>query len=543
MKKSAETPFQPGVVNNLKFDLPSGLVVFLVALPLCLGIALASGAPLFAGVIAGVIGGTVVSLLSGSEVSVSGPAAGLAVIVASAIQSLGSFEVFLAAVALSGLLQIAFGFLRAGIIGDYVPNCVIKGMLAAIGIVIILKQIPHALGRDTDYEGDFSFRQITDHENTLSEIGKALGSLSPEAMIISAVSLLILLGWERPALKRFAFFKLIPAPLVVVFFGIALNESFEAFGGDFYLKSEEGHLVSLPVAASLTEFFGQFTFPKFGALLNREVYTTALTIAVVGSLESLLSLEAADKLDPHRRISSTNRELKAQGVGNMISGLIGGLPITSVVVRTSANVYAGAQTRMSSFFHGLLLLAAVLLVPGLLNRIPLASLAAILIVIGYKLAKVSLFKEMYRMGNNQFLPFAVTIIGIVFTDLLTGILIGMTVGIFFVIRANHHAAVTVVHQEGDYLMRFNKDMTFVNKSELKDKLSAIPDGANLIIDAKKSLVLDKDICDVIADFQHSSAFRDVEVELKHFHPKSRPVSSIKGQKGDHHGAAQEAVAS
>jgi MFS superfamily sulfate permease-like transporter len=527
MKKSAETPFQPGVVNNLKFDLPSGLVVFLVALPLCLGIALASGAPLFAGVIAGVIGGTVVSLLSGSEVSVSGPAAGLAVIVASAIQSLGSFEVFLAAVALSGLLQIAFGFLRAGIIGDYVPNCVIKGMLAAIGIVIILKQIPHALGRDTDYEGDFSFRQITDHENTLSEIGKALGSLSR----------------ERPALKRFAFFKLIPAPLVVVFFGIALNESFKAFGGDFYLKSEEGHLVSLPVAASLTEFFGQFTFPKFGALLNREVYTTALTIAVVGSLESLLSLEAADKLDPHRRISSTNRELKAQGVGNMISGLIGGLPITSVVVRTSANVYAGAQTRMSSFFHGLLLLAAVLLVPGLLNRIPLASLAAILIVIGYKLAKVSLFKEMYRMGNNQFLPFAVTIIGIVFTDLLTGILIGMTVGIFFVIRANHHAAVTVVHQEGDYLMRFNKDMTFVNKSELKDKLSAIPDGANLIIDAKKSLVLDKDICDVIADFQHSSAFRDVEVELKHFHPKSRPVSSIKGQKGDHHGAAQEAVAS
>lgn len=546
MKPTNDNGFRPGILNNLKYDLPAGLVVFLVALPLCLGIALASGAPLFSGVIAGIVGGVVISLLSGSEVSVSGPAAGLAVIVAAAIQKLGSFEVFLAAVALAGLIQIAFGFLRAGVIGDYVPNAVIKGMLAAIGIVIILKQIPHALGRDTDYEGDSSFFQFLNHENTVTAIIKSVFSANGEAVIIAAISLAILIAWDLPALKKHAFFKFVPAPLVVVLLGVALNESFKLLFTDFHLKAADGHLVSLPVAENWTGFFGQFTLPDFSAFANKQVYITALTIAIVGSIESLLSIEAADRLDPFQRISSTNRELKAQGVGNFLSGMLGGLPVTSVVVRTSANIYAGARTRTSAFTHGLLLLAAALLIPQLLNRIPLASLAAILIVIGYKLAKVQLFREMYRSGKTQFLPFIVTVTGIVFTDLLMGVLIGLAFGVFFVIRANHHAAVTVVRQENNYLLRFNKDLTFVNKAELKEKLLALPDGANVIIDATKSTIIDKDIYDVVTDFRHSAEFRGIHVELKHFYSKAHRVSRLaSGGEGEreNYGVLQKAAAS
>ncbi len=508
--------------SNLKSDLPAGLVVFLVALPLCLGIALASGAPLFSGIIAGIIGGVVVSLISGSEMSVSGPAAGLAVIVATAITNLGSFRIFLLAVAISGVIQLVLGFLRAGVIGNYVPNAVIKGMLAAIGVVIILKQIPHALGRDQHYEGDFDFFFEADvTSNTLMDIVKALYSANVEAVIITLVSLAVLILWERPALRKYSFFKLVPAALIVVILGILMNETFKVFFADFYLKAADGHLVTLPEGSGFGAFFQQFTTPDWSAFKNKQVYSTALTLAIVGSIESLLSVEATDKLDPQRRISSTNQELKAQGIGNLISGLIGGLPITAVIVRSTANVYAGAKTRVSAFVHGVFLCICVMLIPGLLNRIPLASLAAILFVIGYKLTKFELYKKMYHSGLEQFLPFIVTVVAIVFTDLLNGVLIGLVVGIFFVIRTNHHSALTLVNQGNYYLLRFNKDLSFVNKTELKDKLASIPPSTYLIIDGTKATFIDNDIYDVVADFQESAKYSNIQLELKHFESKSQ----------------------
>jgi MFS superfamily sulfate permease-like transporter len=524
--------FQPGIRNNLKYDLPAGLVVFLVALPLCLGIALASGAPLFSGLIAGLIGGLIVGLLSGSEISVSGPAAGLAVIVATAIQNLGSFRVFLLSVAISGVLQVVIGYLRAGVFGNYVPNSVIKGMLGAIGVVIILKQIPHALGWDADYEGDFDFFEtMAGTSNTLLDIVKAVYTASPTAVIISIVSLVILLAWERPFLQRYRFFKLAPAPLFVVMLGVLINEFCRVVLGDYYLKAEDGHLVTMPVAASLGEFFGQFTLPDWSAWNNRQVYLTAGTLAIVGSIESLLSIEASDKLDPYRRISDTNRELKAQGIGNLISGLIGGLPITSVIVRSSANAYAGARTRMSAIVHGVLLLICVMIIPALLNKIPLACLAAILLVIGYKLTKVGIYQKMYQAGFDQFLPFIVTVVAIVFTDLLTGIMIGLVVGFFFVIRTNHHSSITVVSQENYYMVRFNKDLSFVNKNELKEKLMNIPDDSIVIVDGTRATYIDNDIYDVIVDFEENAKYRNIEVELKHFYSKSRNYRRRGGQDG------------
>ncbi len=513
--------FRPGIWNNLSADLPAGLVVSLVALPLCLGIALASGAPLFAGLIAGVVGGIVVGVLSGSEISVSGPAAGLAVIVASAIQQLGSFQTFLLAVAIAGALQLLLGVVRAGVLGNYVPNAVIKGMLAAIGVVIILKQIPHALGRDADFEGDFDFFQTMGGEsNTFLDILNAVSSASPAAVAISAVSLVILLGWERPVVQRQRLLKLVPAPLLVVFAGVLLNELFRAAGTGLHLTAEDGHLVSIPVAGSVAGFFGQFTVPDWSAWTNRQVYATAATLAVVGSVETLLSLEASDKLDPLRRISDPNRELRAQGVGNLVSGLLGGLPVTAVIVRSSANVYAGARTRLSAVAHGALLLLCVMAIPALLNRIPLAALAAILLVIGYKLTKVALYRAMYAAGMDQFLPFIITVLAVVFTDLLTGIGIGLVVGFFFVIRANHHAAITLVNQDQYHLLRFNKDASFVNKNEFKEALTRIPDGATLIVDGTRATYIDPDIYDVLADFERNAAYRGITVEPKHFHAKA-----------------------
>lgn len=509
---------------SLKNDFASGLVVSLVALPLCLGIALASGAPLFSGVIAGVIGGIIVTLFSNSQVSVSGPAAGLAVIVATAIQDLGSYEVFLFAVVLAGVFQMGLGVLRMGMIGNYVPNAVIRGMLAAIGLVIILKQIPHALGRDTNYEGSFSFLDQAG-DNTLTDILKALTTATPAAIIISLACIAILLLWEKPFIKNIRFLKPIPGPLVVVFAGIGLNEFFKAFFPGFHLADPE-HMVQLPLSSSVGEFFGHFTTPNFDAFTSKQVYITAFTIAIVASIESLLSIEAADKLDPYKRITSTNRELIAQGAGNVCSGLIGGLPITSVVVRTSANVYAGAQTKMSALIHGIFLASFAILIPGLLNRTPLACLAAILLLIGYKLAKVELFQQMWRAGYAQFLPFIITVLAIVFTDLLTGVLIGMAVGLFFVIRANHHEPITMVKQDNCYLVRFNKDVTFVNKPIFKSTLQKIPDNSQVIIDATKALYIDNDIFDVMFEFRQQAYFRNITVELKHFDRQGKTLEEM-----------------
>jgi MFS superfamily sulfate permease-like transporter len=506
--------FSLPTLQSARRDIPAGIVVFLVALPLCLGIALASGAPLFSGLIAGIVAGIVVSLFSGSELSVSGPAAGLTVIVASAITDLGGFQIFTAAVVLAGLMQIGFGILRGGVLGNYVPNSVLRGMLAAIGIVIVLKQIPHALGDDRDFIGDEAFLQTqTDQLNTFTEMLASIASPSPGAVAITLVCLAILIGWERPFIKRRAFSNLVPGPLVVVIIGTLMNEAFGMFRSDWMLVSST-HLVNIPVAKSPAEFFGLLSPPGFSAFRRPDVWVVALTLAIVGSIETLLCIEATDQLDPEKRISNTNRELRAQGVGNILSGLAGGLPITSVIVRSSANVYAGGRTRLSAFVHGLVMLAAVAFLASMLNRIPLAALASILIVVGYKLASHKVVMEMWAKGATQFVPFLVTAVAIVFSDLLIGIGIGLLAGVFFVIRTNHHAAITVVDDGETWLLRFNKDMSFVNKSELKQSLRTIPDGASVIIDGTKALYVDVDIDETIKEFETAASFRGIRVEYR-----------------------------
>jgi len=519
----ADSSLQQGILSNLRYDLPASLVVFLVAVPLCLGIALASSAPLFSGIIAGIVGGIVIGILSGSEVSVSGPAAGLAVIVANSIEKLGSFEVFLVAVCLSGIIQLVLGYLRAGIIGNYFPSSVITGMLTAIGIVIILKQVPHAVGWDKDYEGDFSF--FESDSNTFLTLFYSLRAVQPAALVIMIVSLSLLAIWETPKIKKHKVLKLIPAPLLVVMLGIFINELFKSFAPELALTSQEGHLVTIP-AVPISELPNHLSSPDFSALLKKDVYIVALTLAIVGSLETLLSIEAADKLDPFKRISDTHRELKAQGIGNFVSGLLGGLPITAVIVRSSANVYAGARTRTSTIVHGLLLFFSVLFIPDLLNLIPLSSLACILIMVGYKLAHYGLFVRMYQSGRDVFLPFIVTVLAVVFTDLLIGIAIGSMVGLFFVLRANHHSATILVNDGDMYLLKFNKDMSFVNKAELKAALSHIPDNARLYIDGTRAMFIDHDIYDIINDFQSSASLRGIQVELKNFHGKKLPIFNI-----------------
>ena len=512
IEKSDATPLDATYENFFKQDGPAGTVVFLVALPLCLGIALGSGAPLFAGILAGIVGGMVVGLLSGSQVSVSGPAAGLAVIVLTGIQTIGSYNGFLVAVVLSGLLQLVFGLLKFGLVADYVPSAVIKGLLAGIGIQIVLKQVPHALGRDTDYMGDFSF--LEPGGNTmLSDIARAIARPATGAIVIFIVSLIMLLLWSSLA-KKWRLFQLIPAPLAVVAIGIGLNQIFGMIAPRLRLTGPS-HLVNLPNSGSLIEFFQQFTLPEFSALSSKTVWTVALTIAVVGSIETLLSLEAADRLDPYKRISSSNRELLAQGAGNIVSGLIGGLPVTSVVVRTAANVEAGGRTWMSTFIHGLLLLLASILLPGLLNLTPLASLATILIIVGFKLTKPSLYREIFSQGWSQFLPFIVTLILVVFVGLLTGVLVGLACGLFFIIRAHHHEAITVVSKDWSYLLRFNKDASFINKNELRRKLRELPGDSEVLIDFTRSLFLDHDIKEIVNDFRQMAPYKKIHVELKH----------------------------
>jgi MFS superfamily sulfate permease-like transporter len=499
----------------IKNDLPSGLVVFLVALPLCLGIALASGAPLFSGIIAGIVGGTIVALTSGSALSVSGPAAGLTVIVLNAITQLGSYEVFLLAVVLAGLIQIALGFLKAGIIGYYFPSSVIKGMLAAIGIILILKQLPHAVGYDKDNEGDFDFIQA-DGQNTFSEILNSFNHIHPGAVIIAAISLFILIMWERPFLKKYTFFKIVPGALLVVILGIVINEWFKANNPSLYLSGEK--LVQLPVASSPSEFIGQFTLPDFTAFGNYHVYVVAITIAIIASLESLLSVEAADKLDPYKRNTPTNRELKAQGLGNMLSGLIGGLPLTAVIVRSSANINSGGKTKLSAVFHGILLLLSVIGLATVLNKIPLACLAALLLTVGYKLAKVSLFKSMYKLGWDQFLPFVITVLAIQFSDLLKGIGIGMAISVFFILRNNYRRSYFFhkeTHKEGDKItITLAEDVTFLNKGSIMQTLSHLPEDTTVVIDGSKSHNIDLDVLEIIHDFKNTAELKNIKLELK-----------------------------
>ncbi|HEX2533465.1 MAG TPA: SulP family inorganic anion transporter [Chitinophagaceae bacterium] len=497
-------------LKNIQSDFPSAIVVFLVALPLCLGIALGSGAPLFSGLIAGMVGGIVIGSLSGSQLSVSGPAAGLTTIVAAAILKL-PFEGFLLAVVLCGMFQVIFGIIRAGVLGDYIPSSVIKGMLAAIGLILILKQFPHLVGYDATFEGDESFKQ-QNKENTFTAIIHAIQSPTTLALIIGGISLLLQIGWEKLASKSKGFLKLIPAPLVVVLAAVAIHEGFKASGSALVLKAD--HLVSIPIAQSAGEFFSFFTFPDWSQITNTAVWTAALTLAIVASLETLLSIEAIDDLDPYQRVTNKERELKAQGIGNMLSGLIGGLPITSVIVRSSANVNAGAKTKMSAIYHGLMLLLCVAFIPAILNRIPLSALAAILMYTGYKLAKPTLFKAFYKKGWNQFLPFVVTIVAILFTDLLKGVFIGLGVGLFFVIRSNFRTAVMVVHDANRYLFRLRKDVSFLNKPIIKNKLEEVPENAYVLIDMSRADFIDRDILEVIEDFLIHAPLKNIKVELK-----------------------------
>ena len=507
------TQTKSGLFSNLRYDLPASIVVLLVAMPLCLGIALASGAPLFSGIIAGIVGGTIVALLSGSALGVSGPAAGLAVIVLSSIQELGAFQTFLMAVVLAGAIQLILGFLKAGVIGYYFPSSVIKGMLSGIGIIIILKQIPHAFGYDKDPEGDLAFAQ-TDGHNTFSELGYMLESISPGALIIALVSMAILILWEQPFMKRIPAFKVIQGPLIAVAAGIGLNIVFSNTAG-FALKGDQ--LVSIPVADSLTGFFGQFTLPDFGQWNNPQVYIVAFTIAVVASLETLLCVEATDKLDPQKRVTPTNRELTAQGIGNMVSGLIGGLPVTQVIVRSSANIQSGGRSKASAFFHGVLLLACAMAIPKVLNMIPLASLAAILFVVGYKLAKPSLFKEMYRMGRSQFIPFIVTIAGIVFTDLLTGIGIGLIVAIFHILWNNYKTPYhfdSKEYEKGKPIqIQLAENVSFLNKASILRTLNKLPADTHVIIDASKTKNIHPDVLEIIEDFKENAKTREITIEL------------------------------
>jgi MFS superfamily sulfate permease-like transporter len=500
--------------KTIKNDLPASIVVFFVALPLCLGIALASGAPLFSGLISGIIGGIIVGALSGSKIGVSGPAAGLAAIVLTAIGTLGGYENFLVAVVLGGTIQLLFGVLKAGIIGYYFPSSVIKGMLTGIGIIIILKQIPHFFGYDPDPEGDFAFFQI-DGKNTFTEILETINNISPGATLVAIIGLAILLLWDNVLTKKAKIFQLVQGPLVAVFVGILF---YILTKGHETLAITAEHLVTVPVPEDAASFLAQFTFPNFGAISNPEIWITAFTIALVASLETLLCVEATDKLDPDKNVTPTNRELLAQGTGNIISGLIGGLPITQVIVRSSANIQSGGKSKLSAIFHGFLLLISVIFIPRLLNMIPLSVLAAILFIVGYKLAKPALFTKMYRLGWKQFVPFIVTVLGIVFTDLLMGIGMGLAVGIVVILLKsyqNSHFLHIEDKSDGKHKIKMTlaEEVTFFNKGAILKELESLPRDTNLELNMLNTRYLDNDIVEILEDFAYKAIERNINIKL------------------------------
>lgn len=512
--------------SYLKTDLLSGMVVFLVALPLCLGIAVASGAPPFAGIICGVIAGIIVGTLSNSNVSVSGPAAGLIAIVLVAINDLG-YETFLVAVVIAGLIQLILGLVKAGGISSYFPSSVIEGMLAAIGIIIIKKELPHAIGYDKAHEGDFFALEVGSEKGFFTEIINSINYAHLGAIIVTVVSLIILIAFNKIAfLKRI---KAVPGALVVVIAGVIINEAFKASGSSLTISQE--HLVTLPVASSFSEFFGQFTTPNLSGFSNPQVWIVGVTIAVVASIETLLCIEAGDKMDPYKRFSSTNTELRAQGIGNILSGLIGGLPMTSVIVRTSANVNAGARTKLSTIAHGTFLLLAVVLIPGLLNKIPMACLAAILIMIGLRLASPKVFKHMWHTGKHQFIPFIVTVVAVVLTDLLKGVGIGLGVSIFFILRGNMKLAYFFrkeKHQEGETIkIDLAQEVSFLNKAAVKQTLAHLPKNSKVIIDAANTVYIDYDVLELLRDFlNYGSKDKNIHVTLANFKEAYRMEDAV-----------------
>ena len=527
-------PLKKGYVPNLKHDLPASVVVFLVALPLCLGIAVASGAPPLAGLITGIVGGLVVAWASGSPLAVSGPAAGLAVIVLEAINGLG-FEGFLLAVFIGGLMQVIGGFARAGIFAYYFPSSVIKGMLAAIGLILIMKQIPHALGFDQDYEGDLTLLDSVTVNipgrgevelNFFEQLAYASGHVGWGAVLITVIGLFVLVLWGR--VKVLQRLRWLPGPLVAVILGVVINQLLHAFAPELALSGS--HLVELPEGGP-SELLAAIKTPDFSRIGEWEIYTTAFTIAAVASIETLLCIEAIDKLDPYKRSTPTNRELVAQGVGNAIAGLIGGLPMTAVIVRGSANVQSGARTRMSAFVHGIFLLLAVVLAPMVMNLIPLASLAAVLLYVGYKLANYQLFRQMLRKSPELWLPFLVTIVAILATDLLKGVGVGMVVGLFFILRSNLKNPFFIRHREsrpengGKHIrLELSENVSFLNRASVNKVLHELPDGSIVDIDGTRSQYMHPDVVELIHDFAETAHTRDIRVVLVGI-PEAHPITA------------------
>ena len=495
-----------GLLANLKYDLPAGIAVFLIAIPLSLGIALASGAPLFSGLIAGIISGVIVAPLSGSSLGISGPTAGLAVIVLNAIQQLG-FNGFLLALVVAGIIQIIMGLTKAGVIAYYFPSSVINGMLSGMGFIIFLKQIPHAIGYDRDYEGDTSFFQ-PDNYSSFSELANMLEYSSPTAIMIALISLAILIVWEQPFMKKYRFFQLFQGVLIAIFAGVLINHGLENAYPELALSGS--HLVMLPVLQHPSDLLSQLHYPDFSQFGNPAIYMTALTLAVVASLKTLLSVEAVDKMDPYKRVTSTNRELIAQGIGNACSGLLGGLPLAQVIVRSSIGIQSGARTKATGIICGVLLLFAVILIPTLLNKIPLASLASILLVVGYKLTRPKSFKIMYKAGMYHFIPFCVTILGMVFTDLLIGLAIGLTTALFSILLENYKSAFyfNESHIGNKTILRLSEHVSFLNKANIQQTFEQLPDYSEVIIDATRSKYIDYDVFEIIENFK-------IEAQRKH----------------------------
>jgi len=502
--------------SNTKNDATAGLVVFLIAVPLCLGIALACGAPLIAGINAGIVGGIVIGFLSKSNLSVSGPAAGLTAIVATAITALGSFEIFLCAVMVAGLIQFILGVLKAGSISNYFPSNVIEGMLAAIGVIIILKELPHAVGYDKDNMGDFFFIEASG-ENTFSAILNSINFLHPGAIVVAMVSLTVLIVWQRPAMKKIQW---LPGGLAAVLAGVFVNELFRFSGSNWAIGTK--HMVNLPMPNSFGEYLKQYTLPDFCGFANPHVWQTGLIIAIVASIETLLCIEATDKLDPLKRYTSGNAELRAQGIGNLVCGLIGALPVTSVIVRSSANINAGARTKLSTMVHGTLLLVCVAFIPRLLNHIPLASLAAILIITGYRLCNPAVFKHMWKEGGfTQFAPFIITVVAVVLTDLLKGVALGLVVSVFFILRNNMR--IPYYYSRSSYTSKdlikivLAQEVSFLNKASIKQTFDKLPANSSVIIDASQTEYIDFDVLDIIRDFADSkAAAKNINVSLEGF---------------------------
>ncbi len=513
---------------NLKSDLPSGLVVFLVALPLCLGIALASGAPFFSGIISGIVGGIVIGALSNSPLSVSGPAAGLAALVMGALVSIGDYSLFLCAVLIAGILQILLGLAKLGGIANYIPSSVIKGMLTSIGILIIAKQIPHAFGYDKDEKGNIT-ELFPYGQEDMHELLQPLQHIEVGVFLICLLSIIIMVLWEKPFIKKRI--KFIPGALVAVIVSVIINEIWIRTGSVLAVQNE--HLVQIRVAKSAGEFFSFFTLPDFNGFLNSSVIVYGVIIALIASLETLLSIEAIDNLDPQRRVTNTNRELFAQGVGNTVAGLVGGLPVTSVIVRSSANVNSGAQSKLSTIIHGTLLLVSIILIPALLNMIPLSSLAAILLITGYKLAKPSVFKNFWSAGKYQFVPFIVTVVVIIAVDLFKaipvlsgkGLLVGVLSGIVAAIGAilygnlkNSYFFHKEKHHEGDTIrMRLAEEVSFLNKAAIRQTLDHMPENSTVVIDASGTSYIDFDVLELIKEFRDIKApLKDIQLQLVGF---------------------------